>query len=88
MITKIAISIGKGLGNLVKVDDISGDKKTFRSFLWLLVDIEVGNPLKPGFTFQRKGSESLWIFLKYERLDIYCSSYGRIGRKTIHCNSL
>ncbi|XP_059430102.1 uncharacterized protein LOC132163748 [Corylus avellana] len=87
MTTKIAISFGKGLGKLIKVDALSGEKKTFRSFLRLLVDIEVGNPLKPGFIFRRDGGESLWIFLKYERLDIYCSSCGRIGHKLFHCTA-
>jgi hypothetical protein len=85
MATKIVISIGKGLGNLIKVDDISSDKKTFKSFLRLLVEIEVSNPLKLGFSFRRDGGEPLWIFLKYERLDIYCSSCGRIGHKLTHC---
>ena len=87
MTTKIAIFIGKGLGNLIQVDDSSSDKKTFKlkSFLRLLVEIEVSNPLKPGFSFRRDEGEHLWIFLKYERLDIYCTSCGRIGHKLIHC---
>ena len=85
MTTKIAISIGKDLGNLIKVEDSSSEKKTLRSFLRLLVEIEVCNPLKPRFTFRRDGGESLWIFLKYERLDIYCTFCGRIGHKLIHC---
>ena len=55
MTTQIAISICKGLGNLVKVDGIDGDKKTFISYLRLLVDIDVCNQLKPGFTFKREG---------------------------------
>jgi hypothetical protein len=51
MTLKIAISIGKGLGNLIKVDELNRDKKTFQSYLRLLVEQEVGNPLKPGFSF-------------------------------------
>jgi hypothetical protein len=70
MSTKIAISIGKGLGHLLQVDDSCSDKKTFKSFLRLLVKIEVSNPLKPSFPLQRVDDEPLWIFLKYERLDI------------------
>jgi hypothetical protein len=85
MSTKIAISIGKGLGHLLQVDDSCSDKKTFKSFLRLLVKIEVSNPLKPGFPLQRVDDEPLWIFLKYERLDIYCISCGRIGHKLIRC---
>jgi hypothetical protein len=85
MTTKIAIFIGKGLGNLIKVDKLSRAKTTFKSFLRLLVEIKVDNPLKPSFSFRRDGGDSLWTFLKYERLDIYCSSYGRIGHKSINC---
>jgi hypothetical protein len=85
MTTKIAISIGKGLGNLIKVDVLSGVKTTFKSFLRLLVEIEMDNPLKLGFSFCRDGGDPLWIFLKCERLDIYCSSCGRIGHKSITC---
>jgi hypothetical protein len=76
MTTKIAISIGKGLGNLIQVEDTCGNRKTFKSFLRLLVELDVCNPLKLGFTFQREGGESLSIFLKYERLDIYYCSCG------------
>jgi hypothetical protein len=75
------------LGNLLKVDDCSIDKKTFRCYLRILVDLEVYNPLKPGFNFKRDEGESLWIFLKHERLDIYCTSCGRIGHKLIHCSA-
>jgi hypothetical protein len=85
MTNKIALSIGKGLGNLITAEDSNSEKKTFKSFLRLLVEIKVCNPLKPGSTSQREGGEPLWIFLKYERLDIYCTSCGRIGHKLIHC---
>jgi hypothetical protein len=75
----------KGLGNLLKVDDLNGAKTTFKSFLRILVEIEVDNPLKPSFPFRIDGGDSLWIFLKYEWLDIYCSSCGRIGHKSANC---
>jgi hypothetical protein len=81
MTTHIAISIGKGLGQLVKVDNISGEKQPFISYLRLLVEIEVLKPLKPGFSFRREGGEPLWVFLKYERLDIYCSDCGELAIK-------
>jgi hypothetical protein len=85
MSTKIAISIGKGLGNLIQVEDSSRDRKPFRSFLRLLMELDVYIPLKPSFNFRREGGEPLDILLKYERLDIYCCSCGRIRHKSIHC---
>jgi hypothetical protein len=79
MSNKTAISIGKDLGNLIQVEDSCGDRKPFRSFLRLLVELDVHIPLKPGFIFRREGGDSLDILLKCERLDIYCCSCGRIG---------
>jgi hypothetical protein len=85
MTTKIAISIGKGLGNLLLVEDTSGATTTFKSYLRVLVEIEAEIPLKPGFSFKRDSGEPLWIFLKYERLDIYCCSCGRLSHKSANC---
>jgi hypothetical protein len=82
---KNAIAIGKGLGNLIKVDETSGEKKIFRSYLRLLVEIDVTKPLKAGFSLRREEGEPLWICLKFERLDIYCTSCGRIGHKPSSC---
>jgi hypothetical protein len=45
----------------------------------------VDNPLKPGFSFCRDGGDPLWIFLKYECLDICSSFCGRIGHKFVNC---
>jgi hypothetical protein len=61
-----AISIGKGLGRLLKIDNISGAEATFRSYLRLLVIIDVCKPLKPGFNFSRLDGSETWISLKYE----------------------
>jgi hypothetical protein len=85
MTTKTAISIAKGLGNLLSVEDISGATTTFKSYLRVLVEIEAEIPLKPGFSFKRDSGEPLWIFLKYERLDIYCCSCGRLSHKSANC---
>jgi hypothetical protein len=80
-----AIAIGKGMGNLIKVDDANKARSTFRSYLRILVEIDVHAPLKPSFLFHRGNGESAWISLKYERLDIYCTNYGCIGHKNINC---
>jgi hypothetical protein len=85
MTTKLAISIGKDLGDLLQVEDLSGASSTFKSYLRILVEIDVAKPLKPGFSFKRDNGETLWIFLKYERLDIYCSTCGRLNHKSFYC---
>jgi hypothetical protein len=85
MSSKNAISIGKGLGNLVKIEENNGAEATFRSFLRLLVIIDVSKPLNPGFSFTRIDGSATWISLKYERLDVYCTDCGRIGHKQNSC---
>jgi hypothetical protein len=76
-----AVAIGKGLGSFIQVEDCSGETKTFRSYLRVLFSINVQEPLNPGFLFSRADGEQFKISFKYERLDIYCSSCGRIGHK-------
>jgi hypothetical protein len=85
MTLKNSIAIGKGLGQLVKVDENSGVAAIFRSFLRLLVSIDVSKPLNPGFCFSRSDGASDWISLQYERLDIYCTDCGKIGHKQPSC---
>jgi hypothetical protein len=88
MTTRNAIAIGKGLGDFLKVDD-AADHPTpkFRSYLRVLADIDVHAPLKPGFQFRRDNGDHVWISLKYERLDIYCTSCGCIGHKKDSCRA-
>ena len=84
---KNAAAIGIGLGILMQVEDCSGAQKTLKNFLRILVKIDVFEPLKLGFYLSHEEGEPLWISIKYERLDIYCSSCGRIGHKNQHCNA-
>jgi hypothetical protein len=85
MSLKNSIAIGKGLGNLVKIDNANGVDSTFRSFLRLLVEIDVSKPLNSGFLFTKMDNSTTWISLKYERLDVYCTDCGLIGHKQNSC---
>jgi hypothetical protein len=49
MTIKNSIAIGKGIGQVVKVDKNSGAAASFRSYLRLLVSIDVTKPLSPRF---------------------------------------
>jgi hypothetical protein len=82
---KNAAAIGKGMGSLIQVEDCSGESVTFRSYLRILVKLNVLEPLKPGFLFCRDDGEQFQISFMYERLDIYCTSCGRIGHKNQTC---
>jgi hypothetical protein len=88
MTIKNAITIGKGLDLLVKVEDNSGVEATFRSFLRISVNIDISKPLNPGFFLSRNEGSSSCVSLKYERLDIYCIDYGKIGHNQTSCLAL
>jgi hypothetical protein len=76
------------MGNLLKVDNATTKaRSTFRSYLRVLMEIDMHAPLNPGFLFHRGNSEPTWISLKYERLDIYCTKCGCIGHKKINCRA-
>jgi hypothetical protein len=85
MTIKNAIAIGKGLGLLLTVEDNSGAKVIFRSYLLILVSLDVSKPFNLGFTLTREDGSSSWISLRYERLDIYCIDCGLIGHHQASC---
>jgi hypothetical protein len=85
MSLKNSIAIGKCRGNLVKIDTTNGVDSTFRSYLRLLVEIDVSKPLHPGFLFTRMDNSTTWISMKYERLYMYCTDCSLIGHKKIFC---
>ena len=87
MTIKNVVTIGKGLGSLFKVDDIVWENKTFRSYLRVLVEIKVFDPLKLGFYLLRDKEEPLWISFRYDRLDFYCTICGKIGHKQSTCRA-
>jgi hypothetical protein len=85
MTIKNAIAIGKGLGQFLKVEDNNGETVAFRSYLKVLVSIDVLKPLNSGFNFNRGDGTQCWVSLKYERLDVYCSDCGKIGHHQSSC---
>jgi hypothetical protein len=82
---KNVVAMGKGMGSLIQVEDCSGASKTFRSYLRILVKINVLEPLKLGFMFYHVEGDPIWISFKYERLNIYCITCDRIGHKNQNC---
>jgi hypothetical protein len=68
MSSKNAIAIGKGLGNLLEVEDASGAYSTFRSYLRISVEINSLKPLKHGFPLARPDGSSSWVSLRYSEV--------------------
>lgn len=85
MSLKNFVAIGKCIGLPINVDVFGGDRKTFRSYLRILDEINVFDPLKPGFSLRCDQGETTWISFKYERLDFYCTTCDRIGYKHQTC---
>ncbi|GLT73178.1 hypothetical protein SLA2020_450540 [Shorea laevis] len=81
------ISIGKGLGTILDVEDSFALGAIFRSYLRILIEIDVRQPLKLGFLFCREGGSSIWVSLKYERLEEYYALCGLIGQTKFGCKS-
>ena len=55
---KNTIPIGKGLGSLIMVVDNSGVEVTFKSYMRILVNIDVSKPLNLGFDLSREDGSS------------------------------
>lgn len=66
MFIRNAISIGKGLGTILDVENSTAMGVTFQSYLGILVEIDVRHPSKLGFLFCCEDGDSIWISLKYE----------------------
>ena len=88
MTIKNGIAIGKRLCLLLMVEDNNGAEVIFRSYLGILVSLDVSMPLNLGFSLSREDGSSSWVNLRYERLDIYCIDCDLIGHHQASCLAL
>jgi hypothetical protein len=76
-----AIKIGKLIGDVKNVEN--GDCSGIIAFhhLRIRIEINVMQPLHPGFFLPRDGLAPIWIKFQYERLADYCVLSGLIGHR-------
>jgi hypothetical protein len=82
---KDAHSIGSCFGDLLKIDYADSGLLCRKSFIRLRVQINLMDPLAPGFTHRRPPKEPTWIQYKYERLFDFCYTCGRLGHLSFSC---
>jgi hypothetical protein len=80
-----AIKIGKFIGDVKNVEN--GDNSGIIAFhhLRIMIEVNVVQPLIPGFFLPRDGLAPIWIKFQYERLADYCVLCGLIGHWRNFC---
>ncbi|KAI8005809.1 hypothetical protein LOK49_LG07G01061 [Camellia lanceoleosa] len=79
--------IGRRIGNHIGVETLHDGLLLERSFLRLMVEVDVSKPLPRGFILQHHGSQDkeVWVSYKYEKLSDFCYDCGRLGHDNSSC---
>ncbi|KAK9291354.1 hypothetical protein L1049_019300 [Liquidambar formosana] len=73
--------IGAKFDRFLQFDESGGDSLVWNHFVRIKVDLNVSEPLKPGFLLKRSPHPNVWVQFKYKRLSDFCYQCGRIS----HC---
>lgn len=57
-----------------------------RTFLRILVEVDMEEPLLPGFKWVDSHGKEKWASVRYERLTDICYGCGKIGHNTTSCS--
>lgn len=79
-----ALSIGATIGRCIRVKETQIMMQ--RTFLRLLVDVDMAEPLLPGFKWVDSRRHEKWATVRYERLIDLCYGCGRIGHTSNKCS--
>ncbi|KAI9124567.1 hypothetical protein K1719_004489 [Acacia pycnantha] len=82
-----AIMIGGYVGEVVLVEDPYLNGKLYRNFLRARVSLDLRKPLPYGFWMKKPDCGRIWTSIRYEKLQSFCFSCGKIGHDNRTCNS-
>lgn len=57
-----------------------------RGYIRMKVEVEVAEPLKPGFWWSNERGQEKWADIRYERLSDFCYGCGILGHTAQNCN--
>ncbi|CAK8532571.1 unnamed protein product [Lathyrus sativus] len=83
MCENVSILIGNHIGKFIAYDE-QDNFGTWRKYMRIRVAINIQEPLKKSWSFDRLEGEHVHVFFKYEKLGIFCFLCGTIG----HTNNL
>lgn len=79
--------IGDNLGVVLEVDSSVDQPNDCSDFMRVKVELDVSEPLSPGFYFHPTVDLDLWISFKYERLSWFCYNCGRLDHLLNQCDA-
>lgn len=79
-----ANNIANSIGRCIRVED--SQIMYQRTYLRLLVDVDMTDPLMPGFKWIDAKGQEKWASVKFERLLDICYGCGRIGHTSKSCS--
>ncbi|KAK4256496.1 hypothetical protein QN277_009348 [Acacia crassicarpa] len=82
-----AITIGGYVGEVMLVKDPRYNEWYLRNFLRARVILDLRKPLAYGFWLPKPDGRKVWIPVKYEKLQNFCYSCGKVRHDNRVCNS-
>ncbi|KAI9109134.1 hypothetical protein K1719_019757 [Acacia pycnantha] len=83
-----AITIGRHVGEVLIVEDPYYNDRYLRNFLRVRIMLDLKKSLAYGFWLPRPDGRSIWIAVKYEKLQTFCYNCGKIGHDNRVCQTV
>ncbi|KAI9118304.1 hypothetical protein K1719_010636 [Acacia pycnantha] len=78
---------GGHVGEVLLAEDPYYNGRYLRGFLRARVLLDLRRPLAYGFWLTRPNNEKIWISVRYEKLQSFCYSCGKLGHDNRNCGS-